>query len=351
MRLLCLTIGIGLLGSAHTVHAEPSPPYTAYVSADDVYVRSGPGSNYYPTDKLSTGAQVEVYRHDSGGWYAIRPPKNSFSWVSSRYVEPTENGLGRVTDQRAVARVGSRFSNVRDVIQIRLDKGETVEILGERNVGGQTWYKIAPPSGEFRWMSGRFLDHRPPSQRAESTSVAKGQDSGRFERPVGDEPRPAEWSTARRDDTASAPETASRQDHLVDLAAADDDQTSPAEVVPESGTEGPISDLNRINHALSVMVAEEPSVWELSEIKHQTEAIARQARTNAEREDVNRLLHKIARLEDIKARHDRLMPSPRVTRAGRSDPGRDVSAETPESDGRTHWRTSSSTCSGVPSQS
>ena len=52
------------------------------ITADDVYVRSGPGENYYPTDKLKAGQEVEVYRHDPGGWYAIRPPKGSFSWVA-----------------------------------------------------------------------------------------------------------------------------------------------------------------------------------------------------------------------------------------------------------------------------
>ena len=39
---------------------EKTFPYKAYVSADDVYVRSGPGRNYYPTSKLRTGDRVEV---------------------------------------------------------------------------------------------------------------------------------------------------------------------------------------------------------------------------------------------------------------------------------------------------
>ena len=48
-------------------------PYKAFVAADEVYVRSGPGENYYPTDKLKTGNPVEVYRHDPGGWCAFGP--------------------------------------------------------------------------------------------------------------------------------------------------------------------------------------------------------------------------------------------------------------------------------------
>ena len=116
--------------------AEPTFPYKAYITADDVYVRSGPGENYYPTDKLKAGTEVEVYRHDPGGWFAIRPPKDSFSWVSSRHLQLDGNNLATVTDERVAARVGSRMSDTRDVIQVRLHKGEVVEVLEPRAGSG-----------------------------------------------------------------------------------------------------------------------------------------------------------------------------------------------------------------------
>ena len=107
--------------------------YTAYITADDVYVRSGPGENYYATDKLKAGTPVEVYRHDPGGWYAIRPPKDSFSWVSSRHLQLDGKDLATVTDERVASRVGSQLSDVRDIIpKFRLHKGETVEVLEPR---------------------------------------------------------------------------------------------------------------------------------------------------------------------------------------------------------------------------
>ena len=139
-------------------------PYKACVTADDVYVRSGPGDNYYPTDKLKAGTEVEVYRHDPGGWFAIRPPKGSFSWVSSRHLQFDGNHLATVSGERVAARVGSRLSDLRDVIQVRLHNGEAVEVVEPRRnaqSGDETtaaWCKIAPPSGEFRWVSGRFVD-------------------------------------------------------------------------------------------------------------------------------------------------------------------------------------------------
>ncbi len=121
-------------------------PYEAYVNSADVYVRSGPGRNYYPTDKLPKGAKVEVYRHDPGGWYAIRPPRQSFSWVASRHLDLNADGLATVNSPRVVARVGSAFSDARDVIQVRLDEGEKVEVLDSHGPAKDSpWCKIAPP--------------------------------------------------------------------------------------------------------------------------------------------------------------------------------------------------------------
>ena len=141
---------------------EPTFPYTAYANTDDVYVRSGPGKNYYPTEKLKRGDAVEVYRHDPGGWYAIRPPHGSFSWVPARLLQPTKDHLAVVVGDRVVSRVGSGMSDVRDVIQVRLDRGEQVEILETRSLmtagHAEAWCKITPPSGEFRWVFGKLVD-------------------------------------------------------------------------------------------------------------------------------------------------------------------------------------------------
>jgi len=186
---------------ASTGTAADDFPYTAYSVSDDVYVRSGPGRDYYPTDKLQRGDAVEVWRHDPGGWFAIRPPEGSFSWVSSRYVDDNGDGIGTVSDQRVVARVGSRFSRVRDVIQVRLQKGEAVEILESHNAGGQTWYKIAPPAGEFRWVSARFLSKQPQPDGLSAPHDLRPVDlDGRD--PAGSSNRPVE-AAARNTATAA----------------------------------------------------------------------------------------------------------------------------------------------------
>ena len=158
------------LGAAQAVEF----PYVAYVNSADVYVRSGPGRDYYPTDKLQKGEKVEVYRHDPGGWLAIRPPRQSFSWVSTRHLDPTEDRLAMVNSSRVVARVGSTFSDVRDVIQVRLEKGEQVALV-DSPASDSPWCKIAPPAGEFRWVFSKFVDSELPEDVARDEREAAGE--------------------------------------------------------------------------------------------------------------------------------------------------------------------------------
>ena len=274
-------------------------PYTAYVTARDVFVRSGPGKNFYPTDRLQAGQPVEVHRHDPGGWYAIRPPKGSFTWVSARHVRPIEDGLGRVTGDRVAARIGSRFSNVRDVTQIRLQKNELVEILDEFDAGSQTWYKIAPPSGEFRWIS----DAQVYSQRLQSQIDSDdGVDYALYDEPAGDILPPTDREPAGR-------------------AQINWQQRSkdPSPVSPRVSKNRPSNDhrltdlLDGLEEALSLMIAEKPTTWQFDQLHTEVEALVDQVETAVERDRVRQMLHKIARFKDIRRRYQQVHNIPATT--------------------------------------
>ena len=135
--------------------AEPAFPYTADVSVEEVEVRCGPGWEYYATQCLARSAQVEVYRHEPGGWLAVRPPEGSFSWISARHVKRDGNQrVGEVTIDGAVAWVGSAVESVKQhKWQVRLERGELVEVQGEQSLSvgpgfaTETYYRIAPPAG------------------------------------------------------------------------------------------------------------------------------------------------------------------------------------------------------------
>jgi len=318
---------------------EQSFPYTAYITTDDVYVRSGPGQSYYPTDKLKEGDKVEIYRHDPGGWYAIRPVEGSFSWVSGRYLEVGEDGLGAIVGDRVAARVGSAFSEVRDVIQVRLHEGEAVEVIGQKEFGGRpgssTWYKIAPPSGEFRWVFGRFVDpdyhhsgvrkapagNSPLVETAEPSTdpvavapKSDGRPQGEAAKESSAEPAPVagrvakRWSTSptasqqgpaasdRVEAESPAPQTSGFPETVADPSQSD----APRRLSPEEFR----AELDEIDMELSIMLAEEPTVWKSDDLVVRAQALLSEAETAVERGRVRLLANKIAQSDDVKRRYD-----------------------------------------------
>lgn len=268
-----------------TAVADPPPgfPYKATVTANDVYVRSGPGENYYPTDKLKTGDQVEVYRHDPGGWCAIRPPAGSFSWVSGRRLKLENKELATVVEDHVPARVGTRFSDMREVIQVRLNRGETVEVLDvvrtgpATATGANTLYKIAPPAGEFRWIHGKYLDVKFPRN-----GLRKNQAADAVTSQQGDGlPTPAETP----------------------LEASDALVADPGPPIPRRlSAEQYQKELSDIDVELSAMVVEEPTAWDFGELRQRTQSLLTQAETAVERGRARSVLSKIDRFEDIRQR-------------------------------------------------
>jgi len=265
---------------------ETTLPYKAYVTADDVYVRSGPGQSYYPTEKLKVGQEVEVYRHDPGGWYAIRPPEGSFSWVSGRFLTPGVDNLAVVAEDRVAARVGSRFSDRRDVVQVRLHQAEVVEVLEKKPGPNATvWYKIAPPSGEFRWVFGKYVEADRPLGGVRRTN---DNESPAANRPGAD---PATDSAA----VAPAPSDPDERADGPFYRPAVPRETSPEEYRAE---------LDQIDLELATMIVEEPTVWSFDELRHRADELLGQAQTAVERGRSQALLNKMARFEDIKDRYD-----------------------------------------------
>ena len=130
-------------------------PYTTSVKVEEAIVYSGPGYDFYPVLGLRVGDKVEIY-HEQGEWCAIRPPIGSFSWVSAKYVDVSTENVGIVLAEGLASRIGSDYSDDCDTVQVTLKKGESVLIFERRdmpaNLASPVWLKIAPPSGEFRWI-------------------------------------------------------------------------------------------------------------------------------------------------------------------------------------------------------
>jgi uncharacterized protein YgiM (DUF1202 family) len=137
--------------------AETPPfPYMAEITGDNLYVRSGPGTNFYECGKLNKGDKVKVMSRQFS-WACIVPPAGSFSWISMQYVSiDTDNPtLGTVTGDRVRVYAGSDTQRplYSTKLQGRLNKGDKVKLFGEQL---DDYYKIAPPSFAYLWVSINF---------------------------------------------------------------------------------------------------------------------------------------------------------------------------------------------------
>ena len=131
-------------------------PYTAEITGDDVYVRSGPGTNFYHCGKLKTGDKVKVVGKQFS-WSRVLPPTGSFSWISMQYVtiNPTDPKVGTVTGDNVRVYAGSDYVKplYSTTLQGKLSKGEKVKLSGEQL---DDYYKIASPPFAYLWVSTNF---------------------------------------------------------------------------------------------------------------------------------------------------------------------------------------------------
>jgi len=134
----------------------PALPFLAEITSDDVYVRSGPGTNYYYCSKLKKADKVKVVG-SKFSWLQIVPPAGSYLWISKQYVQvdPQNSASGTVIGDAVRVYAGS------DDVQpmhsttwlVKLNKGEKVTLLGEEK---EDYYKISPPEGAYLWVSNQY---------------------------------------------------------------------------------------------------------------------------------------------------------------------------------------------------
>ena len=157
-------------------------PYTAEITGDDVYVRSGPGTNFYRCGKLNKGDKVKVVDKQFS-WSRIVPPAGSFSWISMDYVtiNPGDSSVGTVTGDNVRVYAGSDFVKplYSTSLQGKLSKGEKVKLLGEQM---DRYYKIAPPPFAYLWVSTQFTKPLPKPVVVPPPGPDGARDENRTER-------------------------------------------------------------------------------------------------------------------------------------------------------------------------
>jgi uncharacterized protein YgiM (DUF1202 family) len=123
------------------------------INTNAVYIRSGPGDNYYPTTKLDMGAEVTVVG-EKPEWLKIAPPEGSFSYVGKNYIEKNADGTGTVIKEEVNVRTGSTLNAMKTSIQTKLDRGTKVQIIDEKD----DYYLIKPPADAYVYVSKQYVD-------------------------------------------------------------------------------------------------------------------------------------------------------------------------------------------------
>ncbi len=316
-----------LLVIVSSASADETFPYRATVTLEDLNVRSGPGETYYPVMKLKLGDIVEVFRHDPGGWQAIRPPVGSFSWIAGEFVELGEGNTGRVVGNRVVSRVGSVFSDIRDVIQVRLGQGEEVEILDkhEQNTpeGLKTWYKITPPAGEFRWVAGKFLAPQsteaaaePPRTSTAPTSVSVPEPTpSALNKPPAPESLELLAKLQEVQQELAALKAAGPRDGWVSRGQASTTSgnstpgnastalTAPSVAKTFAIHQGNVPyALDQLELQVAEVVSRDTTLWDFRDVTGQAERVLAVASTEAERQRARNLLTRVEKFDDIRKR-------------------------------------------------
>jgi hypothetical protein len=150
------------------------------VMSNAVYVRCGPGDNYYPTIKLDKGAKVKVVGAKFD-WLKIVPPEGSFCYVARLYVDRHGDGsVGRVNKDSINVRAGSALSALKIGILCELNQGEEVEILGEE----QEYFKIKPPAKAYLYINKKFVEPDPDAKPVAQAKETPKPEAPKPETPV-----------------------------------------------------------------------------------------------------------------------------------------------------------------------
>jgi hypothetical protein len=213
-------------------------PYTAALN-QRAAIYAEAGEKHAPAAQLEAGTSVEVYRRD-GDWLAIRPPEGSFSWVQAADVESTpQPNVVRVSKPDATSFVGHAGSEQRTCWQIQLKQGELLQALDdvESLSPAPLWKRIAPPSGEFRYVHVKHVE----------TSATP---------PVDSSVQLAGWT--QRSDSSNAPSGASGAKPQAEASIA---AIPSASVMPLSAVDPVTARLNQIEQQLTAMLAQPATTW------------------------------------------------------------------------------------------
>ena len=286
---------------------SPRPEYDAEIGDDRVFVLSGPGPNYYPTNILNRDDKVTVYGRPVGEYVQILPPpERSFSWIRGTDVEETDAGDCIVKTDGAGVFVGSEIHReARFVRQVRLPRGAKVRVLDKVMVMGvgpdasrlEPWFKVLPPDDEVRYILASKIRQASKVEPVPETPGAKGDASsltkGRNEVAV----QPAVRRLFRPDEPIppAIPVSGSK---LLESKPTNSGSDKPKAKRPNGVNS---VEIERLTQDLDLAQDKLPQEWNLPSIEKRL-ANLEQSADGAERETVEILRKRVERMRSVERR-------------------------------------------------
>lgn len=278
--------------------AKPvAEPYQVYIAAGGAPVFSGPGDDYYATQRLPANTECEVYEELRDGWLAIRPPAGSYSLVLRSALGSAEEDVAIVQRDGTPSRVGSVLVDKYSSVHVRLEKDEIVQLIDDGTQDNSQWATIAPPTGEFRFIRETDVVLTRQEKPAEVVDNDRADTTPTLE-PI------SEWC-----EHATEVDGQSDREPLVRVVAHDD--AEPSKTTPPATNSSPAATnvtafagkLDQLEIQLSRRVAGPVNLWVFDDLEQRAAQLLSEATTPAEQNQVEDLAHRLSRFGSIASRY------------------------------------------------
>jgi hypothetical protein len=249
----------------------------------------------------------------------------SHSWVEASKVQLSEDrSLGEVVGLQAVSWIGSNLEEVGDhKWLVQLKKGETLEIVELRRMtirssaAPTTFYQIAPPAGEFRWILEKevaSVDFRARQAKKEEKNARVDLTDSRIivEEPADSEPRRDVFVARRARRKTTAVTTPARRPAGT-LPSSNSNVTTSSPRLSDGAFETQMKDLDL---QLAIAVTRPPEHWQLQTLREQIETLTDQAGNTVQRARAGVMLDKLAEFENLQQQYLGLESTDRAADVG-----------------------------------
>jgi hypothetical protein len=168
-----LSMSLAMVASADEKAPATTGSYAGEVTASRLQLRAGPGEAYQSVATLKKGDMVVVVgKHpNQTDWLVVEVPQGYEAWVFGGFLAVGKDKQATVTTERLLVRprATTRFHQLNG----RLNKGESVRVVDQKETAEGLWYKVVVPRRFPLYAQVTFLRNAGPASLAEPKKTTK----------------------------------------------------------------------------------------------------------------------------------------------------------------------------------